>query len=292
MGGAKGLIEVVDGSEMTGDDVGAHGIPNEFHPSSERDTTGDESPSSRQRLDVEDDAARQARLGKIFSELSASPRAGQAAFTAVIDQDRRTFAVPPSDALARVKAFLPMLQSSNADLLARARSDPQAVNMEDTDGDDKVVAMDLGLGVFDVNDHQGGDFGPEVERDDWQADEESDEDDEASDAGRHPPVQTMGEITADAASRDARSYANEEAPQHSIGFGRVGEAQGTAAPNASHANRLMTAENGVPPYLDSHGETVDGAVTSDDTFSESHSSTEDDSSDSEDDGESTDTPDR
>ena len=44
-------------------------------------------------------------------------------------------------ALARAKAFLPLLQSSNADLLEKAKADPNGVNIEHTDGQDQVIAM-------------------------------------------------------------------------------------------------------------------------------------------------------
>ena len=44
-------------------------------------------------------------------------------------------------ALARAKAFLPLLQSSNAELLAKAKADPNGVNIEHTDGQNQVIAM-------------------------------------------------------------------------------------------------------------------------------------------------------
>lgn len=43
--------------------------------------------------------------------------------------------------LARARQFLPLLASSNQDLLSRAAANPDAVNIENTDGQDQVIAM-------------------------------------------------------------------------------------------------------------------------------------------------------
>lgn len=43
--------------------------------------------------------------------------------------------------LARARQFLPLLASSNQDLLSRAATNPDAVNIENTDGQDQVIAM-------------------------------------------------------------------------------------------------------------------------------------------------------
>ncbi|KAL1409765.1 hypothetical protein Q8F55_003762 [Vanrija albida] len=90
--------------------------------------------------------------------------------------------------LARARAFLPLLASSNADLLARAAADPASVDIEQGEG--PAVAMDVGLGVFDVRGEVGDGLGPLVERDAgvWEAaeaaadeGEEGEEDDEGED---------------------------------------------------------------------------------------------------------------
>jgi hypothetical protein len=76
--------------------------------------------------------------------------------------------------LARARAFLPLMAASNADLLSRAAADPSSVvienpssnpNSETGAGTGNIVAMDVGLGVFDVRGEVGGDVGPVVERD-------------------------------------------------------------------------------------------------------------------------------
>lgn len=62
--------------------------------------------------------------------------------------DRRTFAVePPSELLARVQQFLPQIEQSNADLLNR---DPRSIDIEHIEEtDERVIQMNLGLGVFE-----------------------------------------------------------------------------------------------------------------------------------------------
>lgn len=92
------------------------------------------------------------------------------------------------------------MAASNADILARAASDPTSVSMENPSG--AHVAMDVGLGVFDVQGQAPGaaqeEMGPLVERDAevWAAahesgseeEEEEDEDEgegeDADEAGR------------------------------------------------------------------------------------------------------------
>ncbi|KAL7424319.1 hypothetical protein Q5752_000001 [Cryptotrichosporon argae] len=81
----------------------------------------------REKLDVASDDARKARLDMLVS-------------------------LPPPglSALDRVKAFLPQLAASNAELLARAERDPESVNVEVVPEGAAAVGMDLGLGVYDV----------------------------------------------------------------------------------------------------------------------------------------------
>ncbi|CAD6590995.1 MAG: hypothetical protein TREMPRED_005954, partial [Tremellales sp. Tagirdzhanova-0007] len=117
------------------------------------------SSSSREKLDIESPARRQVRLGQLFTSLSESP---SLAHSIVPGHISRTFAVPESDALSRVKSFLPLLASSNSTLLARAALDPDGVNIERTEGEERVIAMDLGLGIFDAH-GIGGDLGPVIE---------------------------------------------------------------------------------------------------------------------------------
>lgn len=43
--------------------------------------------------------------------------------------------------LARVRDFLPLFASSNENLLARAKANPSEVDIENTQGDDRVIEM-------------------------------------------------------------------------------------------------------------------------------------------------------
>lgn len=78
--------------------------------------------------------------------------------------------------LARARAFLPQLAAANEDLLARAREDPESVSIENPSG--AHVAMDLGVGVFDVKGEQNGVPGnvPVVEGEEWTKGDSSDSD--------------------------------------------------------------------------------------------------------------------
>ncbi|KAI9441011.1 hypothetical protein H4582DRAFT_1811250, partial [Lactarius indigo] len=62
--------------------------------------------------------------------------------------DRRTFGVePPTELLARVQQFLPQIEQSNAELSHR---DPQSIDIEHIEEtDERVIQMNLGLGVFE-----------------------------------------------------------------------------------------------------------------------------------------------
>ena len=107
-----------------------------------------------QLLDVEDENRRQERIQTLFSKLDASssattrtPFPSQQPFDF---GDRSTFPVaPPAELLARVQAFLPELAASNADLLQRARDDPESVDIEHLGAAGPYIEMNLGLGVFE-----------------------------------------------------------------------------------------------------------------------------------------------
>ncbi|BEJ13157.1 hypothetical protein CspHIS471_0303310 [Cutaneotrichosporon sp. HIS471] len=138
------------------------------------------------RLDVETDEQRRERLGNLFSTLSTPPTStGEEQFPL---PPSRPFAMPESDALARARAFLPLLAASNADLVARkdkgedvaidaalgqAEDGPDGPQDEDARREEEEggeegkthVEMDVGVGVFDVNGEVKGDLGPVVERD-------------------------------------------------------------------------------------------------------------------------------
>ncbi|ORY27898.1 hypothetical protein BCR39DRAFT_216462 [Naematelia encephala] len=128
-----------------------------------------ELPSTRPKLDFETPEERQARLGNLFASISQPTTTHTT--TEVLSsggpsapKGLETWNVGESDVLARARAFLPILQSSNAELLEQARKDPQSVDVENVDGQERVIAMDLGLGVFDVKHGEShADLGPEVD---------------------------------------------------------------------------------------------------------------------------------
>ena len=90
--------------------------------------------------------------------------------------------------LSRVRAFLPELAASNDALFARAREDPSSVSIENPTG--SHVAMDLGVGVFDVK----GDAAvpgnvPVVEGEEWTKGESESESDSSEDEEEEEDVQ-------------------------------------------------------------------------------------------------------
>ncbi|WVW84067.1 hypothetical protein I302_106095 [Kwoniella bestiolae CBS 10118] len=117
------------------------------------------STPDREKLEVESPKAREARLGNLLSSIS-SPSA-ESLLPSPNPIPSRPSAVPESDVLARARAFLPMFQASNQELLAAAAKNPDSVNIEKINGS-QAIAMDLGLGVFDAPKDSKSDLGPEV----------------------------------------------------------------------------------------------------------------------------------
>ncbi|WVQ80791.1 hypothetical protein IAT38_002896 [Cryptococcus sp. DSM 104549] len=116
----------------------------------------------RERLDVESPQDREARLGQLLSSISEPKQDQQSPQSPPNPIPSRPFAVPESDVLARVRAFLPEFQASNNALLAQAAANPESVNIEKGEGE-RYIAMDLGLGVFDAPSNPSGDMGPVVD---------------------------------------------------------------------------------------------------------------------------------
>ncbi|KAK1925269.1 hypothetical protein DB88DRAFT_483370 [Papiliotrema laurentii] len=128
--------------------------------------------SPRPLLDVESPEDRQTRLGALLSSISASSPQTSPSPSAIPKEPSRPFAMPESSVLARARAFLPMMATSNEELL---KQDPGAVNIENTEGDERVIAMDVNLGVFDVNGKPRGDLGPEIDLPEQQENEDMDQ---------------------------------------------------------------------------------------------------------------------
>ncbi|KAI1792234.1 hypothetical protein LXA43DRAFT_1007205 [Ganoderma leucocontextum] len=103
-------------------------------------------------LEVEDEEQRHERMHDLLSRINTSAPSVSSEPPQSFDfGDRSTFPVaPPLGLLSRVQAFLPELAASNADLLRRAKEDPNGVDIENV-GDDQAqyIEMNLGLGVFE-----------------------------------------------------------------------------------------------------------------------------------------------
>ncbi|KAF9571812.1 hypothetical protein EC968_010683 [Mortierella alpina] len=68
--------------------------------------------------------------------------------------ERKTFKVQ-SNLLARLEDFLPKIKEANAQLDAKIKEDPKAVDIENVDdaSGEQYIEMDLGLGVFDLKEN-------------------------------------------------------------------------------------------------------------------------------------------
>ncbi|EAU92152.2 hypothetical protein CC1G_08775 [Coprinopsis cinerea okayama7 len=108
-----------------------------------------------ERLEIEDEEDRQRRLQSVFERLNTfNPNSAQKDVSGLPKfdfGDRTTFEIKPNtELLSRIQSFLPQLQASNEALLKRAEMDPASVDIEHiTEGTDKVIQMDLGLGLFE-----------------------------------------------------------------------------------------------------------------------------------------------
>ncbi|KAI0777410.1 hypothetical protein BD413DRAFT_178208 [Trametes elegans] len=106
-------------------------------------------------LEVEDEEQRQERMHSLLARLNANATPGTSAPLPPFDFGDRTTLPPgpPLELLSRVQAFLPELAASNADLVRRARENPDSVDIENVGEDEEnYIEMNLGLGVFD---HRG-----------------------------------------------------------------------------------------------------------------------------------------
>ncbi|KAK2462454.1 hypothetical protein APHAL10511_005424 [Amanita phalloides] len=110
-----------------------------------------------ERLDVEDDEQRQRRIQNHLEKLNSSSSAKIPTTARKFDfGDGTTYPVaPPTELLARVQAFLPQIEASNALLAQQVKTDPLGVNMEHVDDDTgQIIEMNLGLGVFEDRSHR------------------------------------------------------------------------------------------------------------------------------------------
>ncbi|KAE8537956.1 hypothetical protein D1P53_006022 [Cryptococcus gattii VGV] len=155
------------------------------------------SPNSpkREKLDVESSQDREARLGHLLQSISSTSNQpqGNTPINSLNPLPNRPHAVPESDVLSRVRAFLPQFQASNDALLAQARENPDSVDIEKGQSG-QYISMDLGLGVFDAPENPKGDMGPVIatqppesltrqqEDGDEERDSDSDRDDDSAES--------------------------------------------------------------------------------------------------------------
>ncbi|KAJ7778328.1 hypothetical protein B0H16DRAFT_1878992 [Mycena metata] len=109
----------------------------------------------RETIEVEDDDARLERMQRVLEKLntdgSPAPRRD---LESLLGAANTSSTAPANEGdlnelLARVQAFLPQMEASNAALAEKASVDPRSVDIENVDGDQEVVQMKLGLGVFE-----------------------------------------------------------------------------------------------------------------------------------------------
>ncbi|KAJ7195511.1 hypothetical protein GGX14DRAFT_676857 [Mycena pura] len=108
----------------------------------------------RETLEIEDDDSRLHRIQRTLEKLnSTSPgarRDGLNVLNSASASDLGSGSEQSlNDLLARVQAFLPDIEASNAALAEKAAMDPRSVDIENVDGDAEVIQMNLGLGVFE-----------------------------------------------------------------------------------------------------------------------------------------------
>ncbi|KAK7044680.1 hypothetical protein R3P38DRAFT_2880146 [Favolaschia claudopus] len=107
---------------------------------------------ARETIEIEDDDARLERIQRVLGKLNTvSPAPGRDLESIMNAASSSSDLGAPNeeslnDLLARVQAFLPQIESSNA---ALSTQDPRTLDIENTEGDDKVIQMKLGLGVFE-----------------------------------------------------------------------------------------------------------------------------------------------
>ncbi|KAJ7100235.1 hypothetical protein B0H15DRAFT_513935 [Mycena belliarum] len=153
-------------------------------------------------LEIEDDDARLQRIQRALEQLNTVAPSQAAGLESLLNapgasQPESGSGVPLEELLARVQEFLPQLQASNAQLAEMAARDPRSVDIENVEGDEEVIEMNLGLGVFeDRTGKQGSDSSSDEDSSDAESEEKS-SDSDSDDM----------DTTDDSSSSDVRSAA-------------------------------------------------------------------------------------
>jgi hypothetical protein len=100
----------------------------------------------------------------------------------------------PSDALLKVKEFLPILKSSTDQLLTQFKDNPDQVNIENVEDEDEHIEMNLAL-VSDSDDDEDSDEYDEIESEEDEG--SSDEDKESNESDEEEAEKTEEENKLD-----------------------------------------------------------------------------------------------
>ncbi|KAJ6588894.1 hypothetical protein B0H19DRAFT_1101839 [Mycena capillaripes] len=168
----------------------------------------------RETIEIEDDDARLERIQRVLENLNTvSPAAPGRDMDSIFNTAGASESGPRSEEslnelLARVQAFLPQIEASNAVLVEKASADPHSVDIENVEGDEEVIQMNLGLGVFE---DRSGREGSESES---ESDEESAEDsmEENSDEGSSDTDSSDESSSSEAESEDSVAPSRKIAP--------------------------------------------------------------------------------
>ncbi|KAJ7178620.1 hypothetical protein C8R43DRAFT_1117987 [Mycena crocata] len=139
----------------------------------------------RETIEIEDADARLDRIQRALEKMNTPSSAGadsERIFTDAANVPQGSGSGGDlSQLLARVQEFLPQLEASNAALAAKASADPRSVDIENVEGDEKVIHMKLGLGVFEDRTGREGDQSSSSDEDSSDSDSEMDSESSASD---------------------------------------------------------------------------------------------------------------
>ncbi|KAF8068644.1 hypothetical protein FPV67DRAFT_1668715 [Lyophyllum atratum] len=157
-----------------------------------------------EKLEVEDEEARIQRIQSTLEKLNAPsspPAAPSPSFTLPTERSKPQ-AMPPSDLLSRVQAFLPTLEASNAVLQQQFQNDPSSVDIEHIEETEQYIEMNLGLGVFE----QRGSHPDVGSEDDSMSSSSSDSDsDSDSDSGDEPSGGSENSASGSPRADDSRA---------------------------------------------------------------------------------------
>lgn len=98
--------------------------------------------------------------------------------------------VKPSETLARVREFLPLLRESTNKLVEESKQNPAAVDIENVDEEDEHIEMDLAL----IPDDSDEDSDEDEEDDEEEEDEEEEETDDSDDEEDVKTQETLKEL--------------------------------------------------------------------------------------------------